>query len=56
MKRADIAMYVAKTDRGGAELYRSEQDQHSVARLALVGELRRAIESSELVLHYQPKV
>jgi diguanylate cyclase (GGDEF)-like protein len=56
VQRADIAMYVAKTDRGGAELYRSEQDRHSVERLALVTELRRAIEKDELVLHFQPKV
>ena len=56
VQRADIAMYVAKTSRGGAELYRTEQDSHSVERLALVTELRRAIENQELVLHYQPKV
>jgi diguanylate cyclase (GGDEF)-like protein len=56
VQRADIAMYVAKTDRGGAQLYQQEQDQHSVQRLALVTELRRAIESDELVLHFQPQV
>jgi diguanylate cyclase (GGDEF)-like protein len=56
VQRADIAMYVAKTDRGGAQLYETEQDQHSVQRLALAGELRRAIENEELVLHYQPQI
>jgi diguanylate cyclase (GGDEF)-like protein len=56
VQRADIAMYVAKTDRGGAQLYEIAQDQHSVQRLALAGELRRAIENEELVLHYQPLV
>ena len=56
VQRADIAMYVAKTDRGGAQLYEQEQDQHSVQRLALVTELRRAIENGELVLHFQPQV
>jgi len=56
LQRADIAMYVAKSDHLGAQLYETEQDQHSVQRLALAGELRRAIESDELVLHYQPKV
>ena len=39
-----------------ARVYAPEQDGHSVQRLALAGELRRAIEDSELVLHYQPKV
>jgi len=56
LQRADIAMYVAKGDHGGVELYETEQDQHSVQRLALAGELRRAIEQGELVLHYQPKI
>jgi diguanylate cyclase (GGDEF)-like protein len=56
IQRADIAMYVAKADHSGAQLYETEQDRHSVQRLALAGELRRAIESDELVLHYQPKV
>jgi len=56
LQRADIAMYVAKADHSGAQLYETKQDQHSVQRLALAGELRRAIENDELVLHYQPKV
>jgi diguanylate cyclase (GGDEF)-like protein len=56
LQRADIAMYVAKADHSGVELYETAQDQHSVQRLALAGELRRAIENDELVLHYQPKI
>ena len=56
LQRADIAMYVAKSEHSGAQLYESEQDRHSVQRLALAGELRRAIENRELVLHYQPKI
>ena len=38
-------MYVAKSAHAGARLYETEQDQHSVQRLALAGELRRAIET-----------
>ncbi|HEY3060642.1 MAG TPA: EAL domain-containing protein [Chloroflexota bacterium] len=56
LRRADVAMYVAKRAGSGPVLYSSEQDQHSPARLALVGELRRAIERNELSLFYQPKV
>src|SRR5207249_1273797 len=37
------------------ELYSAERDEYSPSRLALVAELRRAIDRGELVLHYQPK-
>ena len=46
----------AKRGGHGWRLYDVEQDQHSAERLALVGELRRAIERDELLLHYQPKL
>ncbi|MDH4275201.1 MAG: EAL domain-containing protein, partial [Gammaproteobacteria bacterium] len=54
MQRADVAMYVAK--RGGKRFafYNPEEDQHSLRQLAIIGELRTAIEKNELVLHYQP--
>ncbi len=55
LQRADVAMYLAKEDHSGCELYLPERDEYSPARLALVGELRRAIDRGELVLHYQPK-
>jgi diguanylate cyclase (GGDEF)-like protein len=56
MRRADVAMYVAKRGHTRLSVYDPEQDHHSPERLQLVGELRRAIESDGLVLHYQPKV
>jgi diguanylate cyclase (GGDEF)-like protein len=55
VSHADVAMYQAKEARAGTAVYDSEQDLNDAARLALAGELRRAIESEELVLHYQPK-
>ncbi|MGH2820097.1 MAG: putative bifunctional diguanylate cyclase/phosphodiesterase [Actinomycetota bacterium] len=55
IQRADVAMYLAKAARSGCEVYTAEQDHHSAARLSLLGELRRAIDWGELVLHYQPK-
>ncbi|MGH9102018.1 MAG: putative bifunctional diguanylate cyclase/phosphodiesterase [Acidimicrobiales bacterium] len=54
LQRADVAMYSAKTDHRGIAAYSSEQDHYSPRRLALVGELRQAIDESNLTLHYQP--
>jgi diguanylate cyclase (GGDEF)-like protein/PAS domain S-box-containing protein len=57
IQRADIAMYVAKRDNSGWELYdRRQDDHHQPHRLSLISELRRAIDERELVLHYQPKL
>ncbi|MCI0562215.1 MAG: EAL domain-containing protein, partial [Nitrososphaera sp.] len=56
MQRADIAMYAAKKAGSGYAIYTSEQDEYSPKRLALMGELRQAIEQDQLFLHYQPKV
>jgi diguanylate cyclase (GGDEF)-like protein len=56
LQRADLAMYTAKSEAVPFSIYESEQDEYSPQRLALVGELRRAIEHGELVLDYQPKV
>src|SRR5207247_9666410 len=54
LRRADIAMYVAKRGDSGFAVYSPDQDEHSASRLALMGELRQAIEEGQLVLHYQP--
>jgi diguanylate cyclase (GGDEF)-like protein len=56
LQHADIAMYVAKDTHAGFVLFDPKQDQHSPRRLALLGELRRAIDHQQLILHYQPKV
>ena len=55
MQRADVAMYQAKESRTGYAVYAPERDLHSFERLSLLGELRRAIDNDELILHYQPK-
>jgi diguanylate cyclase (GGDEF)-like protein/PAS domain S-box-containing protein len=54
--RADVAMYLAKRTLDGFAMYDVRRDQHSPERLALAGQLRQAIEQSELQLHYQPKL
>ncbi|MEA2434372.1 MAG: hypothetical protein QOG54_1829 [Actinomycetota bacterium] len=56
LQRADVAMYLAKAAGTGCEIYTAERDQYSPSRLALVAELRRAIDDEEFILHYQPKV
>ncbi len=56
IQRADVAMYVAKRANSGYAVYDSAQDQNSPRRLALMGELRRAIVEDQLFLHYQPKI
>ncbi|GIJ48375.1 hypothetical protein Val02_52610 [Virgisporangium aliadipatigenens] len=56
LQHADIAMYAAKRGHLGVTMYNPEADDHSFERLSVLGELRRAIETGELELHYQPKV
>ena len=56
LRRADVAMYEAKDRRSGVEAYDPGRDTHHRDRLALLGELPRAMRESELVIAYQPKV
>jgi diguanylate cyclase (GGDEF)-like protein len=56
LSRADVAMYHAKETGKGWALYSEELNVHTPERLALVADLRRALERRELVLHYQPKI
>ena len=56
LRRADIAMYEAKRTNTGVATYDVRHHTSSVARLSLMGELRRAVEENQLVVHYQPKV
>ena len=55
MQAADVAMYTAKGGRTGSEVYATATDQRQDS-LALVGELRRAMDDGELAVVYQPKV
>jgi len=55
MRRADVAMYVAKRTHSGFAIYGAEQDTDSPNRLALTAELRQALDRGELTVHFQPK-
>ena len=56
LRQADIAMYKAKADRSGFAHFASCNDDGTLDRLTMIGELRHAIDCEELVLHYQPKI
>jgi diguanylate cyclase (GGDEF)-like protein/PAS domain S-box-containing protein len=56
LRQADVAMYAAKRTHAGICFYQAAEDDHSPDRLAMLGELRQAIEQDQLVLHYQPQL
>ena len=57
LRRADIAMHAARKFGGTVvEVYSPEIEPHDPSQLALLGELRHAIEGNQLQLYFQPKV
>jgi diguanylate cyclase (GGDEF)-like protein len=55
MRRADVAMYQAKSGHTRYQIYERQRDPYSEARLALLGDLRRAVERGQLIVAYQPQ-
>lgn len=57
LRRADAAVQAARGLGGGTcAVYSPELDLHDPKNVALLGELRRAVEADDLLLYYQPKV
>ena len=56
IQRADVAMYEAKTKRLGVALYDHTLDTGTAADLALIGELRTALEREEILIYFQPQI
>jgi diguanylate cyclase (GGDEF)-like protein len=56
IQHADVAMYAAKDKRLGVAVYEDSLDTSTAADLALMSELRAALEREEIVLHYQPQI
>ncbi|HMC40935.1 MAG TPA: EAL domain-containing protein [Acidimicrobiales bacterium] len=54
LKKADVAMYAAKSSSRRVSVYDRSMDNSSARRLALATDLGRAIEADELDLWYQP--
>src|SRR6266576_426083 len=57
LRRADIALFVAKQPRGSFVRYAPEHERQGASRLALMAELREALQhDDELFLQFQPLV
>jgi diguanylate cyclase (GGDEF)-like protein len=57
LRDSDMAMYEAKNrGRGRVEFFQQELHERAQRRLELSGQVRDALRSSDLVLHYQPLV
>jgi diguanylate cyclase (GGDEF)-like protein len=55
LRFADVAMYAAKSSGGGVKIYEADSDTSSPDRLALVSELRNALEHGEIGIAVQPQ-
>lgn len=56
LRRVEIANDLAKREGHAVALYREGMDEQHLRQLAIVGELRGAIDGNQFTLHYQPKV
>jgi diguanylate cyclase (GGDEF)-like protein len=57
LRRADVAMYVAKAQgKGRFAIYDETMEKSIVGRLEVASELQRAVERQEFIIHYQPSI
>ncbi|MFV2122972.1 putative bifunctional diguanylate cyclase/phosphodiesterase [Micromonospora sp. LOL_013] len=56
LQRADLAAMAAKSVPGGVQLFNPALESRSVRRLGLAGDLRVALDETQLEVYYQPKV
>ncbi len=54
LRRADIAMYVAKRSADGSAVFAEQHDEERPNMLALMAELRQGLASDEITMVYQP--
>ena len=56
IRYADIAMYSAKSNKTGFELYNPDDDAYTVKRLSMINALRDAIDNKKLEVYFQPVI
>ncbi len=56
LRRADVAMYIAKRTGSGQAVVDAAQEEATARQLELVVDLRQCIARGELILQYQPKI
>ena len=54
IQKADIAMYIAKSDTAGVAVYSPNRDPKTHRRLSLISELRRGLDEAQFFVEYQP--
>jgi len=54
LQKADVAMYVAKSDATGIAVYSPNRDPKAHRRLSLISELRRGLDEAQFFVEYQP--
>ena len=55
LQHADVAMYAAKGLASGVARYTAADDRSSLDQLAMAGDLRRALDEGQVVMHLQPQ-
>jgi diguanylate cyclase (GGDEF)-like protein len=56
LRRAEIAMYAARSAGRAVDVYSVGQDENHLRRLGLLGELAVALEQDQMEIYYQPKM
>jgi diguanylate cyclase (GGDEF)-like protein len=56
LRRADVAMYHAKSNHLGHQVYAPEIDNRIPTRLSMLADLRSALDRSGIDLHFQPQL
>jgi len=56
LSHVDSAMYMAKHNNLGICMYNPDQDHSSLVELALVADVRKAVDEKQYELYYQPKI